>query len=89
MKRLILPHWFGEVSNQEKIGFLVGYAATYATPKGTITEMCEITRIAPATIQHGKKAGSFGEPVARRIELCVGRDVLHWEWLVNPDALLP
>ena len=88
MKRLILPVWFDRASNQEKIGFLIGYAAAYATPKGTITELCEITRISSASIHHGKKAGYLGESIARRIEACVGREIIRWEWLVNPDALL-
>jgi hypothetical protein len=79
-----LPDYLETATDSETLRFLISRASVYKFNCSRLVSLSKATGIRADLISRYIANGAFTTKAATRIENAVGRDLVHWEWLVNP-----
>lgn len=82
-----VPNWYQSAERREKFNYLIQLVAMHATPKCELGALANELGTTAATISLWKQAGRVPTVrAAMAIENMVGRNVVTWESLLNPES---
>lgn len=84
MSQLPLPAHLKTGNAEHVLRFVVTRAGIYAVNSGLVRDIAHRCKMRPDAVSRFMREGHFTAKAAVKIETGLGREYVHWEWLVNP-----
>jgi len=85
MSHLPLPAHLNKGDAEAVLRFIISRAGLYALNSALVRDVAKKCELRADVLSRFLREGHFTPKAAMKIENGLGREYVHWEWLVNPQ----